>query len=53
MYGNDFVPPEAGSAAPPAPAAELRDQEPGLEDFWRIVGEDAGRVRVADHQLSS
>ena len=48
MYGNDFVPPEAGSAAPPAPAAELRDQEPGLEDFWRIVGED-GRIEPRDH----
>ncbi len=40
--------PEAGSAAPPAPAAELRDQEPGLEDFWQIVGED-GRIEPRDH----
>ncbi len=41
MYGNDFPQPDA-AAAPSAPAAE-----PGLEDFWRIVGED-GRIEPRD-----
>ncbi len=46
MYGNDFVPPTddgAGTATPPPPATI----EPGLEDFWRIVGED-GRIEPRD-----
>src|SRR6201747_2439588 len=41
MYGNDFVPSEEGSAT------EARVVEPGLEDFWRIVGED-GRIEPRD-----
>jgi ring-1,2-phenylacetyl-CoA epoxidase subunit PaaA len=43
MYGNDFVPPEAGSAAPPAPATI----EPGFEEFWAVVGAD-GRIEPRD-----
>src|SRR6188472_1156816 len=46
MYGNDFVPPTddgAGTATAPPPATI----EPGLEDFWRIVGED-GRIEPRD-----
>ena len=46
MYGNDFVPQTeggAGTATPPPPASI----EPGLEDFWRIVGED-GRIEPRD-----
>jgi ring-1,2-phenylacetyl-CoA epoxidase subunit PaaA len=45
MYGNDFTPPEAAADAPPAPDPE--DVEPGLEDFWRIVGSD-GRIEPRD-----
>src|SRR3954454_21438814 len=45
MYGNDFTPPEAPTGAPPAPDPE--DVEPGLEDFWRIVGSD-GRIEPRD-----
>ena len=42
MYGNDFLP----DAEAPRPAAPT-DVEPGLEDFWRIVGED-GRIEPRD-----
>src|SRR3954447_16003872 len=45
MYGNDFTPPEAATGAPPAP--DPQDIEPGLEDFWRIVGSD-GRIEPRD-----
>jgi ring-1,2-phenylacetyl-CoA epoxidase subunit PaaA len=46
MYGNDFVPADLEGAAttpPPAPVTI----EPGMEDFWRIVGED-GRIEPRD-----
>ena len=46
MYGNDFVPADhdgPATAAPPAPVTI----EPGMEDFWRIVGED-GRIEPRD-----
>ena len=42
MYGNDFLP----DTEAPRPAAPT-DIEPGLEDFWRIVGED-GRIEPRD-----
>jgi ring-1,2-phenylacetyl-CoA epoxidase subunit PaaA len=44
MYGNDFAPPaDAGSTTEAVP----EPVEPGLEDFWRIVGED-GRIEPRD-----
>ena len=46
MYGNDFVPADLEGAAttpPPAPVTV----EPGMEEFWRIVGED-GRIEPRD-----
>src|SRR6478735_5245735 len=42
MYGNDFLP-ETEAPRPPAPVTI----EPGMEDFWRIVGED-GRIEPRD-----
>ena len=41
MYGNDFASPSDAPSASPEPG------EPGLEDFWRIVGED-GRIEPRD-----
>jgi ring-1,2-phenylacetyl-CoA epoxidase subunit PaaA len=43
MYGNDFVPPEAGTAAAVTPATI----EPGFEEFWAVVGAD-GRIEPRD-----
>src|SRR3954452_14970972 len=52
MYGNDFVPPDGApdggpqaAGGTPSPSEALA--EPGLEDFWRIVGED-GRIEPRD-----
>src|SRR5438067_4840951 len=45
MYGNDFVPPDGAHDGTPSPSEPLA--EPGLEDFWRIVGED-GRIEPRD-----
>src|SRR5436305_14364758 len=60
MYGNDFVPPDGapdgapngaptgaphGTVGTPSLAEAL--EEPGLEDFGRIVGED-GRIEPRD-----
>jgi ring-1,2-phenylacetyl-CoA epoxidase subunit PaaA len=41
MYGNDFAPGQDQRTAPPGTV------EPGLEEFWRIVGED-GRIEPRD-----
>src|SRR4051812_49767966 len=47
MYGNDFAPQGAGAGALPARPSARGEIEPGLEDFWRIVGED-GRIEPRD-----
>jgi len=43
MYGNDFAPQDVEAVRPSAPTQIER----GLEDFWRIVGED-GRIEPRD-----
>src|SRR4051794_665241 len=53
MYGNDFTAPDAQDTAQDtgrkagSPTGPDVDVEPGLEDFWRIVGED-GRIEPRD-----
>ncbi len=47
MYGNDFAPSDVSTSSGSVPPDGRPDPEPGLEDFWRIVGED-GRIEPRD-----